>query len=493
MWRVRFHRCHLLALLVAAACSSPAQAPRADRPEPSSTSTTAPASTTTTTLPLPVPEPVVWASCGDGLECGSVSVPVDYRDPPRGSLDLALVRRRAGDPARRIGSLVVNPGGPGASGVRRVTRGFEVSDEVGDRFDIVGFDPRGVGQSQPVGCGDAVEGYRATDLAPDSPEERGALEEAARALAAACRQSEGWRLPHLGTVDVARDVEMIRRALGEEQISFVGLSYGTHVGQLWAEAHPTSVRALVLDGAVVPGATGATSSAAQASAVETAVAAIDRACAADPACPVASAGFLAAYDELASRVESGAGAAAGVGPTQLTYAAFYATYDGDTWPRLWQAVATGLDGDLTEIGALADSYTRLVAYAPFAIVSCLDGPHPSGFEAWQRAGDAVAEASPRFGRQLANELLPCAFWPAGNRSPAEVHADGAPPILVVASTGDAATPYDDGVRVARALTTGHLLTVDLAGHVAIGDSACATEAVTRYLVDLVVPSDGTRC
>lgn len=491
---MRFHRGGLLALLAVAACSSSASGPPPEtgRPPPPLAVTTAPPSTTST-LALPTPAPVAWAPCGEGLDCATVRVPVDYGDPARGSIDLALVRRPAGDPARRIGSLLVNPGGPGASGVRRVTRGFEVSDEVGERFDVVGFDPRGVGGSRAVQCQDAVGALRSVDLDPDDAVERRALETAARGVASACRRSAGWRLGHLGTADVARDVEMIRRALGEPQVSFVGLSYGTLVGQLWADAHPTSVRALVLDGAVDPRATGATSSVHQAKAVESVVAAIDGACATDPSCPLAATGFLRAYDELGRQVEDGAGAQAGVGPTQLAYAAFYATYDADTWPRLWDAVAGGLGGDLGGVADLADSYTRLVAYEPFAIVSCLDGDHPWGFEAWQRAGDAVAKASPRFGRHLANELVPCAFWPPGEPPASAVDADGAPPILVLSSTGDAATPYDDGVRVASALATARLLTVELAGHVAIGDSPCATEAVTRYLVDLTLPPVGTRC
>ena len=496
MWRVHVHRRGLVLLMAAAACSTTTPAaPPATAPPTSvsaSTTTTAPP-VTASTVALPEPDPIGWASCGAGLDCGTVAVPVDYRDPARGTIDLALVRRPAGDPARRIGYLLVNPGGPGASGVRRVRRGFEVSEEVGERFDVVGFDPRGVGESDRVGCDGPVDAFRATDLSPDDAGEMGALETAARSVAGACQRSADGRFRFLGTVDVARDVEVIRRALGEPQVSFVGLSYGTLVGQLWADAYPTSVRALVLDGAVDPRATGATSSADQAAAVEAVMSSIDGACAADPSCPLATSGFLGGYDELARRVEAGAGEGQGVGPTGLAHAAFFATYDADTWPRLWAAVADGLEGDLAPVGELADSYRRLVDFAPFAIVSCLDGPHPKGFAAWQRAGDAAAAASPRFGRQLANELLPCAFWPVGEPAPAELDADGAPPILVLSSTGDAATPYDDGVRVAAALADAHLLPVDLAGHVAIGDSACATEAVTRYLVDLFVPAPGARC
>ncbi len=132
-------------------------------------------------------------------------------------------------------------------------------------------------------------------------------------------------------------------------------------------------------------------------------------------------------------------------------------------------------------------------YAPFAIVTCLDGAHAVGYAAWQTESERFARASPRFGRVLANELLPCAFWPAATYTPGVVDAEGAPPILVIGSTGDAATPYEAAVRVAANLVDGALLTVELSGHVALGDSACATERATRYLVDLAVPEAGARC
>jgi pimeloyl-ACP methyl ester carboxylesterase len=294
---------------------------------------------------------------------------------------------------------------------------------------------------------------------------------------------------------VTHDIEVIRRAIQEERISFVGISYGTLLGQLWAEWYPESVRALVLDGVVSPaGAGGAGGSIAQTGAVEQSFTAIDAACEADPSCPLADIGGLAAgYDELARRIEDGAVRGSGVGPTQLAYAAFWATYDRETWPRLWHAVDRGLDGDLAGIADLAGSFTRLVTYAPFAIVSCLDGHHPEGYDEWQEGSDAFLEASPRFGQILFNELLPCAFWPEGTLEPISVDAAGAPPILVVGSTGDAATPYEIADAVARQLDSGALLTVELDGHVAVEDSDCADAAITRYLVDLTVPAAGARC
>ena len=183
----------------------------------------------------------------------------------------------------------------------------------------------------------------------------------------------------------------------------------------------------------------------------------------------------------------------GVGPTQLAYAAFYSTYDSGTWPRLWDAVARGVGGDLGGVAELAADYSGLVPYPPFALITCLDSDHAEGYEAWEVSGATVAARSARFGTVLANELLPCAYWPQGTYEPREVVAQGAPPILVIGSTGDAATPYESAVTVAEHLDSGALLTVEIDGHVAIGDSACATERATRYLVELAVPEPGARC
>lgn len=490
----------LVAATLLAACSSGSDA-RSDasvRPTTTerSTTTTQPitTTTTTTTIVLPPPVPVEWRACGGGFDCATVAVPVDYLDPAGGTLDLALVRRPAGDPAQRIGTLVMNPGGPGASGVRRVRRGFVVSDEVAARFDIVGFDPRGVGASTPVQCGGSVPALRATDLDPDTPAEVASLTAAAQAVAAECIATEGTRLAHLGTWEVARDVEVIRRAIGEPQLSYVGLSYGTLIGLLWAEAYPTSVRALVLDGVVDPSAGGGAISLEQVGAIETVMASIDVACGADPSCPVAAdGGVLAAYDEVARRLEAGELAGGGVGPTQLAYAAFSATYGEERWPLLWSALRAGLDGELGGIAEMARWFTGLVDYAPFALVTCLDSEHPAGFEAWQQAATSAAALSARFGRLSTNELLPCAFWPASTYEPHRVRAPGTPPVLVVGSTGDAATPYEQAVRVAEDLERGVLLTVAMEGHIATGDSACADATITRYLVDLATPAPGTTC
>jgi hypothetical protein len=194
-----------------------------------------------------------------------------------------------------------------------------------------------------------------------------------------------------------------------------------------------------------------------------------------------------------ARVEAGDQLGAAVGPTQLTYAAFAATYGAERWPAFWRAVQAGLDGDGALVAAEAEWFTNLVDYAPYALVTCLDSAHPVGFDAWQAEAARSARRSPRFGAAIANELLPCAYWPEPSRTPHLVRAPGTPPILVVGSTGDVATPFSQAEAVAASLASGVLLTVDIDGHIALGDSACADAAVTRYLVDLTLPPAGTRC
>lgn len=490
----------LLAIAAAflTACSSATEAispSTTGRPSPPTTApTTTEAPSTTTTVALPPPVPIDWSPCGGGFDCAAVTVPVDYTQPGGETLELAVIRRPARDPGRRIGTLVMNPGGPGASGVRRVRRGFTISPEVGARFDIVGFDPRGIGDSAPLRCGSTVTAFRSHDLAPDTPQEAAALATAARAVADECAAAEGDRLVHFGTRETVHDLEVLRRAIGEPQVSYVGLSYGTLIGLLWADAYPASVRAMVLDGVVDPTATGDATAEREVEDIDATFTEIDAACAADPTCPVLGAGGVhAAYDELARRLDAGEVGGHGVGPTQLAYAAFSATYDSDRWPLLWRALAAGLAGDLRGVADMADWFTGLVTYAPFALVSCLDADHPAGFDAWQRAADRAERASPRFGRIAANELLPCAFWPEATRKPRLVRARHAPPILVIGSTGDTATPLAQAEQVAADLHRGALLTVDLAGHIALGDSACASDTATRYLIDLTTPPPGARC
>ncbi|CAN5656184.1 alpha/beta hydrolase [soil metagenome] len=452
---------------------------------PSSESTTAPGE-------APSAEGITWESCGDA-ECGRLTVPLDHDDPDGDTIELALARRPAGDPDARIGSLVVNPGGPGASGASFVTGGFSLGEEVDERFDVVGFDPRGVGESTPVDCGDAPDEFLDLDPQPDDDAELRELQAAAADVSDACAGT-GALLEHLDTATVARDLDAIRAALGDEQLTYLGYSYGTLIGQLYAEQFPERVRALVLDGVVNPAEDLVELLTAQTDGFDRAFAALAASCDDDPGCAVDD--VAGAYDGLAAEVEEEPLTTDGddeLGPSALSFAAVSAAYDSSTWPIFAQGLADGLDGDGTILLAFADAYRSAADYGVYAGVVCTDGPHPPDPAAWEAFAQQLEEQSPRFGAAVANELLPCATWPAPVvGQPAPVVAEGAAPILVVGTTGDPATPFANAEQVAATLADAVLLTHDGEGHTSGGEADC-DHIVARYLIDLAIPDPGSRC
>lgn len=437
------------------------------------------------------PAPIRWSPCAGSLECGTLTVPRDHAEPSGATLELAVARRPA--PATtREGAILANPGGPGASGIEFLA-GFTLSGPLAERFDLVSWDPRGVGASSPVQCGgDALTTWLAADPAPDDAAEREALGQAAQAVALECARLDGDLLPHLGTEATVADMELLRQALGDDQISYLGLSYGTLIGQLYLEAHPERVRAMVLDG-VVDSADGLAQLArAQAVGFEEAFARVAAGCR-PGGCPLDDPDKT--YDELAIRVENeplpaGAGT---VGPAELQIATEFGLYSPALTNLMLRALADAQDGDGRRLASLARSYHSAASYTAYAAVVCLDlaPPDDAGFD--ELAADLAAVA-PRFGVGLAYELLPCASWPTPpNRDPAPViRPSGAPPVLVVATTGDPATPPDAAERVAARLE-GRLLIHDGEGHVALGSSSCATDAIRAYLTDLTLPPEGARC
>ena len=199
---------------------------------------------------------VDWQDCGT-FECGRLAVPLSYEEPAGEQIEIALLRAQAREPSQRIGSLLVNPGGPGASGTNFVRAWSALAPpEIRDRFDIVGFDPRGVGDSTSLDCHDSVQEIAALDPTPDSPDEWSDVAETYRAFAELCALRGASLLPHLGSDNVARDLDRIREALGDEKLTFLGYSYGTVIGAFYADLFPERVRALVLDGAVDTSLTG---------------------------------------------------------------------------------------------------------------------------------------------------------------------------------------------------------------------------------------------
>jgi len=464
----------------------------------SSSTTTTEESTTTradeTTTSGPVAAGTIdWSDCGTNVECGTLTVPLDYRAPAAGTIDLSLIRVRAGDPERRLGSVVTNPGGPGGSGVDFVRGGFRLSGDAGDRFDLVGFDPRGVGESTAIGCGDTVDAFRMVDPGPDTPAEQADLDAAAKAVADECGQEDGDLLPHVGTDDVVRDMDQIRAALGEEKLTYIGFSYGTLLGERYAEAFPEKVRAIVLDGVVDPAQNFAEVLAEQTAAIDAALNRVFAGC--DSGCPVDDA--AATYDRVAARVEQDplpTSAGRPLGPSELATGAIFVSYDPTAWDFFYNALDQADDGDGDGMFTLDQAYEGFGSFTQYAAVECIDSPHPTGSAEFIAFADQLEAISPRFGASVANELLPCAFWPAPPVGhPADIAAHGAPPILVVGNTGDAATPYEQAVKVAGNLEQGVLLTFEGEGHTSYGKSDCVDGAVSSYLVDLSVPAPDTVC
>lgn len=472
-----------LALLAGACTSSDTPLERAGT---DTTTTTAGEPGAPTEPPVPA---VVWESCGSA-ECATVTVPMDHADPAGATIDLAVLRLPArGD---RIGALFVNFGGPG-SGAVDLLPAFPLPDEVRQRFDIVAVDPRGVGGSTPLGCGiDPAELY-AVDPTVEDDADADALVAVSEAYAADCADTRGELLDHVGTRDVARDLDRIRAGMGDDRIDFLGYSYGTAIGQAYAELFPERVRTMVLDGVVDPAPGGIEVAVQQARGFE---AALDRwaaSCGDRPSCSLDDP--VAAVDDVLVLAESGIPAGGDeVGPGEVAIGLAMPLYNTGLWPALDQAVTTALDGDGSAMLGLAQQYLRLVDFSAYYAVSCLDSTWPDTAAEHLAAAERAAAEAPRFGEAIVNDYLRCAVWPEEPDPLGPITAPGSPPILVVSTTGDPATPHQNAVDVADRLADGVLVTRDGDGHTIVFQGDACIDAITvAYLVDEVVPPAGSRC
>ncbi|MET9397536.1 alpha/beta hydrolase [Kitasatospora sp. NPDC002965] len=463
---------------------------------------------------------LAWQPCDDGYECTTFKVPLDYDRPAGGDLTLAAVRAPAvtgsgaagaarGD---RLGSLLLNPGGPGASAVEYVEGVARTYDSgVRARYDLVGVDPRGVGRSAPVTCldGERMDAYTAVDITPDDPAEIDALVAAAKEFAEGCRRQAGDRLGHLSTVEAARDLDVLRALLGDERLNYVGKSYGTFLGATYAGLFPARTGRMVLDGAMDPSLDSLAGNRTQAGGFETAWAAFAQDCVKREDCPLGRteqkageqlAALFAAIDAhpLPTTADSRR-----LTEAQATTGVIQAMYADFLWPRLRTALADARAGDGTGLLKLSDdyygrepggSYPNLM-FANMA-VNCLDLPAPfAGPDDAARAVPDFERASPRFGRDMAWMALTCTYWPARpTGAPHTVRASGATPIVVVGTTRDPATPYAWAQALAGQLESGRLLTYDGDGHTAYGrHDTCLDGAVNRYLLGGEAPENGKRC
>ncbi|WP_189853551.1 alpha/beta hydrolase [Streptomyces omiyaensis] len=441
-----------------------------------------------------------WSRCTappaarTGYECATMKSPLDHRRPGGRTIDVALIRHKATGPnSRRIGSLVLNFGGPGVSGVSGLPTHLDQYKPLLDRYDLVSFDPRGVGATLPVRCGKTADdtGYEGAD---------------------ACAEHSGALLPYVGTARTARDLDLMRYLLGDERLYYFGVSYGTELGAAYAHLYPSHVGRLVLEAPVDPTEDLVEGQVSQAKAVQAAFDRFAAHCAARiRRCPTGDGPEEAArrMARLADRLErkpAPAGGGSELDAAGLAYAVSdHLDLGTDGWPPLAEALTALIDHD--DAGPLSrgadDTGAADRAAAPpddsraaRTAITCADSGLRPGAERLARDEARVKAASPVFGAAWSTGVYLCYGWPfEGERAGSGVDAGGAAPVLVVGGTGDPTTPYPGARRMARALGdgVGVLLTAEEEGHGTYPRNRCVTEAVDTYLRTGRTPAAGTVC
>ncbi|RAX20838.1 alpha/beta hydrolase [Actinomyces sp. Z5] len=454
--------------------------------------------------------------------CAYVTAPLDYDDPDGQTIDLAMKRRAATDDA--IGTLFINPGGPGGSGVDLVetAKGY-FSDELIASYDVIGFDPRGVGNSTAIDCltdAELDEDRAASEIAESTADADGADNEAAaqEAVVEYVQWYEGKceantpadLLDHVDTISTARDLDMLRAVVGEDVLTYLGYSYGTYLGATYAELFPGNVGRMVLDGAIEPTLSAGETTLAQAAGFENALRTYVEDCQSGDKCPLhgdVDAGVAQIQDFL--KVTKGAPIPTSDPDRPLTYslaesAILGIMYQSESWSVLTEALDQAMNQDdgtlllfISDLFASREDDGSYSGNGDEAInaINCLDHPVEGDADSWAAEHAQLEEASPTFGADLGYSDLFCQTW--GHESTRErtaIHATGAAPILVVGTTGDPATPYAWSQSLAEQLDDGHLLTWEGNGHTAYGRAGdCVTTAVDDYLLAGVLPEAGLTC
>jgi pimeloyl-ACP methyl ester carboxylesterase len=444
---------------------------------------------------------------GITYQCGTIQVPQDWHNASSGkTFNIALMRVRSNRQHDRIGSLVVNPGGPGGSGVDLAAYLSEqLPGDILERFDIIGFDPRGVSRSDPVKCfTDAdLDSSFGFDPDPQAQADFDAYVALNRKMATACQTKYGETLSLFATEQSARDIDAIRTAVGDPKLSYLGFSYGTLLGATYAQLFPKNIRAMVLDGAVDPTLPSVQAAEGQAKGFTLAFSEFATWCkntaGSCPIAPDAQGAVVAALNKGRTAPPVGKGGRKATAGWILT-GVFSALYSQREWPLLALALANVNKGDPTQILALADDYAERDPsghygnmFDIFNTVSCDDD---AGGETTDQARQLQSDwrtKYPLFGTSLAMGIVPCAVWPAKRDPFPTGKAVGAPPIVVVGTTNDPATPYEQTAKLANMLGVGHVVTWQGEGHTAYPQTTCIRAAVDAYLLSLSVPQDGLTC
>lgn len=445
-----------------------------------------------------------WSECAAG-ECARLEVPRDWSEPGGATIEIAVNRVPAkGDAA---GSLVVNPGGPGGSGVDYAAAADQiVGTAIREHFDVVGFDPRGVQRSEPIDCvGDAqLDTWMGSDPSPDDAAERAEAVEQSRDFGAACREGNPGLIEHVSTQDVAKDLDVLRSALDDGKLTYLGKSYGTSIGATYAELFPQRVGRMVLDGVFPTDLTGMEAAIGQAKGFDTATRAWAADCVADD-CPLGASEdeVVATVTDLLAQLDQDP-LPAGGGP-ELTegWASIgiaQAMYDQGMWEMLTDALVSAEQGDGSALMQFAMMYAGRDASGTYTsnimealpAVSCLDDGADGDPQQWQQVADEVESEAPIWGTFLAWESLVCATWPV---PPVEglgpIEAKGADPVLIVGTTRDPATPYEWAVRLHEQMDDSALITHEGDGHTAyMRGSDCVDRAVEQYWLTGELPEGG---
>ncbi len=452
-----------------------------------------------------------WQPCESNADddCGTLTVPIDYADPEGDTIDLALLRVPAA--GARVGSLVVNPGGPGAPGTSYAAAAGRVFRQpLLDGFDIVGFDPRGTGRSAPVDClsDSELDAYLADDPTPDTPAEEQSYQESVLTFGAKCVANSGPDLGHVTTIEAARDMDVLRSALGEEKLTYLGASYGTKLGATYAELFPERVGRFVLDGAIDVSLDPMSTALQQATGFETALRAYVQNCLdSTDNCFLGDTvdEGLATISDLLDSIDAQPLPA---GDRELEVGnAFYGIitplYNRDYWFLLSTALASALEGNGSALMQLADAYASRGTdgtYTDNSIeanysINCLDDPTSVPFTKVPSLFPAFEEASPTFGRIFAWSMTGCrGIEVTSTEKPLDIKAEGAAPIVVLGTSRDPATPLIWAEALAAQLDSGVLVKRDGDGHTAYNSgNECIDTIVEDYLLEGTVPDDGTTC
>ncbi len=446
---------------------------------------------------------IEWVPCAQGSFCADVPVPLDWSDPDGEQLVIAVIRHPAGDPDQRIGTLFFNPGGPGESGVAAVASGAAELDSWGDgRFDIIGWDPRGTGGSSPVSCfeDDAAraEFWDGVGL-PSTPAGSQEYAQLTTALASRCVESMGELLSHISAGDTVRDLDHLRELVGDEQLTFVGLSYGTLLGQTYANMYPDRVRAMVLDGVVDPVAFTSSAedrAAAGAASIDEVFDRFLELCDVAGAAACALAGHGEPARDRIAPVLSGPEPASGDAKTAISGS----MGSPSTWPMLAELLDAAATGDATGLAAIAAQRNSPEVAAQLTVaaaIACTDGPAQQPVEEWPTVIEGLVAES-RFGGAFQGwwQWAPCASgWPISpGRYAGPWDAVTEHPLLLIGMRYDPNTGYAGAVRTQALLGNAVLLTHDGYGHISVSDpSTCVSEIRTRYLIDIELPAPETIC